>query len=359
MQTDAKDTGVYNGKGMVFNIQRWSLQDGPGMRTTVFLKGCPLRCGWCANPESLNSDPEIMTRDVLCIACGKCADVCPNRAIIIEVLSQEAAHRLQEDGYQLPPHRMSTTGNAEGKTLDSSGKSEAVFLKKQHPLNIDWTRCDNCLKCAEVCPAKAIVVSGELKTVGQVMTTVMRDSSFYHRSKGGMTISGGEPMMQWQFTLDLLKAARERGIHTALDTTGFGKWEILEQLLEYSNLVLYDVKHLDSSKHKEATGVGNELILDNLHKTVRKVTVWVRRVVIPGYNDSQKDAKDLARFVATIIPPPTKISLLPYHKFGETKYMSLGKVCQYASVDPIPEERINELKEIIESCCDVKVDIGR
>lgn len=334
MKADTQYTGDYNGKGTVFNIQRWALQDGPGMRTTVFVKGCPLRCGWCANPESLKLDPEIMTRAVLCIGCGKCADVCPNQAIhFTEAPSQETVRRV--------------------------GEAEPGILQK-YPLRIiDRTRCDNCLKCAEVCPAKAIVASGELKTVNEVISTVMRDSNFYHRSKGGMTVSGGEPMMQWQFTRDLLKAAREKGIRTALDTTGFGKWQILEQLLAYSNLALYDVKHLDSSKHKEATGVGNELILDNLRRTVQKVPVWLRRVVIPGHNDSDEETEAFARFVATLTPPPDKISLLPYHKFGESKYTSLGKVCRSAGVDPMPEDRVKELKDIVESCCDVKVEIGK
>ncbi len=354
METDVnKYAGDYNGKGMVFNIQRWALQDGPGMRTTVFLKGCPLRCGWCANPESLKPDPEIMTRDSLCIGCGKCIDVCPNQAIsIIEAPSQEPVCRLQEDGSQPTAYQVPST---EG----FAGNPEAITSEKRCLRNIDRTLCDNCLKCAEVCPSKAIVASGELKTVDEVLTTVLRDNIFYNRSKGGMTVSGGEPMMQWQFTLDLLKGARGKGIHTALDTTGFGKWEILERLLEHCNLALYDVKHLDSSKHKEATGVGNELILQNLRKTLQKVTVWVRRVVVPGYNDSNGETEALSRFVATMSPLPTKISLLPYHKFGETKYASLGKICEYSDINPLPEERIDQLKEIIESYCDVKVEIGK
>lgn len=357
MQTDAMFTGGYNGKGMVFNIQRWALQDGPGMRTTVFVKGCPLRCGWCANPESQKPEPEIMTRDILCIGCERCVEVCPQHAItLLEASSQQTVYRLQGDSCQVPACQM----HAAEKTTDApEGKAREITIEKERVRTIDWTRCDNCLKCADVCPAKAIVVSGEHKRVSEVMTTVMKDNSFYRRSKGGMTVSGGEPMMHWQFTLELLKAARKRGIHTALDTTGFGKWEILEQLLEYSNLVLYDVKHLDSSKHKEATGVGNELILENLRSAVEKATVWVRRVVIPDYNDSDAETEALAQFVATMDPPPAKISLLPYHKFGETKYTSLGKGYEYRNVDPMPEERINELKEIVKSCCDVEVDIGK
>ncbi|MDD5169258.1 MAG: glycyl-radical enzyme activating protein [Syntrophales bacterium] len=360
MQINAMLTSGYNGKGRIFNTQRYSIHDGPGIRTTVFLKGCPLRCGWCANPESQKPEPEIMTRDILCIGCGRCVEVCPQQAIILrdKVSSPETLSRPEEDSCQVPEFQIPE----EEKSCASRAsrvKVQEVTLEKKQIRTLDWARCDNCLKCAEVCPAKATVVSGEFKTVSEVMATVLKDRNFYRRSNGGMTISGGEPMMQWRFTLDLLKAARSEGIHTALDTTGFGKWEILDQLLEYTNLVLFDVKHLDSLKHREATGVGNESILENLRRAVQKATVWIRRAVIPGFNDSDAEAEALAQFVANMTPRPAKISLLSYHKFAEMKYASLGKIYEYRNVGPMPEERIKELKDIVEAYCDVKVDIGK
>jgi len=299
-------------EGIVFNLQRWSIHDGPGIRTTVFVKGCPLRCKWCSNPESMKLYPEIMVRDLKCIGCGKCVAVCPQQAISL----------------------------ADNKRM------------------IDWARCDHCLKCVDVCPPRSIVTSGEKKTVEEVISVVMKDLNFYRRSKGGMTVSGGEALFQWRFVLNLLKAARKKGIHTALDTTGYGEWEILEQLLEYTSLLLYDVKHLDSEKHKEGTGVPNELILENLGKAVKKSTVWIRRLIIPDYNDSDEDIIKLAKFVSTLNPQPVKISLLPFHKFAGSKYISMGKSYAYSDVAPIPEQRVVELKQLIESF-GVKVDIGK
>ena len=356
MNDFAKEKSGYNGKGITFNIQRWSIQDGPGIRTTIFLKGCPLNCGWCANPESKRSHPEIMTRDILCIGCGKCKEICPQKAIsIIETSSKETVYSsMRQTGCQA---QSSDSADENGDGLADSGRE--ITIEKERTRNINWSLCNYCLKCAEVCPAKAIIISGEEKTVDEVMEVVLKDMSFYRRTKGGLTISGGEPLMQWQFTMDLLKSAKKRGIHTALDTTGFGSWAILEELLEYTNLLLYDVKHTDSSKHKEATGVGNELILKNLRKAVKKCTVWIRRVVIPGFNDSDAETEALAQLVASLDPLPAKLSLLPYHKFAESKYESIGMTYTYSHVKPPLPEKIKELKKVMESLCSIKVDIGK
>lgn len=356
MNDFVKEKSGYTGKGIVFNIQRWAIQDGPGMRTTIFLKGCPLNCGWCANPESQRSHPEIMTRNILCIGCAKCKEVCPLEAIsIVESPSEETVYSsMRQTSCQA---QSAVLSDESGNGLADSGRE--VKIKKEIARNINWSLCNDCLKCAEVCPAKAIIISGEEKTVDEVMKVVLKDMSFYRRTKGGLTISGGEPLMQWRFTLDLLKSARKRGIHTALDTTGFGSWAILEELLEYTNLLLYDVKHTDSSKHKAATGAGNELILENLRKAVKKCTVWIRRVVIPGFNDSDAETEALAQLVTSLDPLPAKLSLLPYHKFAESKYESIGMTYTYSHVEPLLAEKIKELKKVMESLCGIKVDIGK
>jgi len=314
METGKERENLHNERGVVFNIQRFSIHDGPGIRSTVFLKGCPLHCPWCQNPESIRLSPEIITRDIKCIRCAKCAGICPQRAISI---------------------------GEEGRV-------------------IEWGKCNYCLKCAEICPSKSIEASGEYKSADEVIEEVAKDSNFYRRSGGGMTVSGGEPLVQWRFTLALLQKARQKGIHTALDTTGYADWEALAEVLNYTKLVLYDLKHMDSARHKEVTGVSNELILENLEKTVKKpgLKVWIRRPIILGFNDSKDELEELCRFVLTLGPTVEKISLLPFHKFAELKYTATGKVYPYHDVPILSDERVEELRRLVLSH-GLKADVGK
>jgi pyruvate formate lyase activating enzyme len=300
--------------GVVFNIQRFSIQDGPGIRTTVFLKGCSFRCGWCSNPESLRPYPEILTRDIKCIRCFKCVEACPRQAIAV-----------------IENTRM-----------------------------IQWEQCDYCMKCAEVCPSGAIEAVGRHMTVAEVLDIVGRDASYYRHTNGGMTVSGGEPLVQWQFALKLLQAAKRRGFHTALDTTGDIDWEILFEILNFTNLVLYDVKHPHSARHQEGTGGPNERILENLRKTVTKpgLKVWVRHPLIPRFNDSEEALEELCKLILTLKPPVEKVSLLPYHGFGESKYAATGKTYPWKEIPTISDEQIAEFKKLVESH-GIEVDVGR
>ena len=311
---EAAQGDIAEATGVVFNIQRFSIHDGPGIRTTVFLKGCPLRCGWCSNAESLSPYPEIITRDVKCITCGKCVEACSQQAIAVV----------------------------------------------ENTRIIRWEKCDYCMECAEVCPSRAIEAAGRTMTVAEVLDTVGRDTSFYRRTGGGMTLSGGEPLVQWQFALKLLQEAKRRGLHTALDTTGHTDWEKLDEILNFTDLVLYDVKHPDSARHQEATGVSNERILDNLRKTVAKpgLRVWVRHPVIPRFSDSEEELEELCELVLSLDPPVEKISLLPYHKFGEPKYAAMGKAYPWKEIPTISDERIGEFKKLVESH-GIEVDVGR
>jgi pyruvate formate lyase activating enzyme len=297
-----KEAFVHNSeKGIIFNIQRYSLNDGPGIRTTVFMKGCSLKCKWCSNPESINAYPELMFYSLKCNKSEKCLQACPMGAIEI-------------------------VNNA---------------------LRIDRTKCNLCMECTKSCPSEALMCSGSYVSVEKVVIEIESDRTFYRNSGGGVTISGGEPLFQGEFVYELLKECKSRGLHTALDTSGHAPWNIMERVLNYVDLVLFDIKNMDPTRHMAGTGVDNELILSNLRKTARQVTTWLRFPVIPGFNDSESNARELAQFASTI--SVEKVSLLPYHSWGEGKYEKLGRTYPFKDT-PIPaEEHINSLKEIIES----------
>lgn len=290
-------------KGLVFNIQRFSIQDGPGIRTTVFMKGCPLGCPWCSNPEGMNPQQQIMTNDRKCIGCGKCAEVCPQNAI----------------------------------SRVNGGRA------------IHWPLCSNCLQCASVCPSHSIEIAGTYMTVEQTFDTAVRDRPFYINTGGGVTISGGEPLLQWEFVLELFKRCKEAGLHTALDTTAYSEWEVLERVLEYVDLVLFDVKHMDPEKFREKCGVGNELILDNLEKAATRARIWLRIPLVPNYNDSESNLRQTAELASRIAAD--KISLLPYHEYGKHKYERLGREYDFddASILNQDDEIVTRSQEIFKS----------
>ena len=263
--------------GLVFNIQKFSVEDGPGIRTTVFMKGCPLHCPWCSNPEGMGSAPEIMPSERKCIACKKCLEACELGAISFRDDIRE----------------------------------------------IDWARCSECLACAEACPSRAIEVVGKYRTVDETFRIVARDRDFYETSGGGVTVSGGEALLQWEFVRELLKKCREAGLHTALDTTGYCAWENMRQVLHHTDLVLFDVKHTDTDRHREKTGVSNDRILSNLERAARMTKVWLRVPVVPGFNDSEPNMRSTAELAVRV--GAEKVSLLPCHHWAREKYRQLGR----------------------------------
>jgi pyruvate formate lyase activating enzyme len=297
-QTDA---GVL--KGQIFSIQRYSIQDGPGIRTTVFFKGCPLRCVWCSNPESQNLQPEVMVRPQKCEGCGECVEACPKDAV---ELSEGAAR-------------------------------------------IDRSLCDLCMECVKACPTGALEVSGKEIIIEEVVHECCQDEPFYRNSGGGVTLSGGEPLCQPEFALHLLRECKRESLSTALDTCGHAPWEDLEGILAYTDLVLFDVKHLDPTMHRRGTGVDNGLILDNLRKTIDsgRTRVWVRIPLIPGYNDSEEHARALARAIGG--PPVEKVSLLDYHEWGKPKYGFLGRDYSFEGGVSEDQKRLERTKDTIES----------
>jgi pyruvate formate lyase activating enzyme len=294
-----------NTKGIIFNLQRYSIHDGPGIRTTVFLKGCPLRCLWCQNLESQASQPEIFFNREKCTGCGTCVEACPEGAI---------------------------------KIKDGVSRTNRQLCKGRG-------------KCAEVCPNEARNLMGRYVTAGEVFKEVKADEIFYQRSGGGVTLSGGEPLAQPEFDIALLKLCKDAGINTALDTSGYERWETLRRVLNYVDLVLYDFKHMDPVEHKKCTGVSNDLILDNARKIHHEssIPILARVPIIPGYNDSVENIEATARFIATELDNSTKVHLLPYHRLGEIKYERLERPGKSVSIEPPSEERMSKLKKMVES----------
>ncbi|HVN96091.1 MAG TPA: glycyl-radical enzyme activating protein [Syntrophorhabdaceae bacterium] len=301
-------------KGVVFNIQRYSIHDGPGIRTTVFLKGCPLSCVWCQNPESQALKPELFYNRERCVGCGRCIAVCPVNAIEM----------------------------GEGK------------------VHTDRNLCTACGHCVDVCPEEAREVMGKVMTAKEVVGEVMKDAIFYKNSGGGVTISGGDPFAQPAFSAAILKFSREEGIHTAIETCGLAPWITIEKILPYVDLVLYDMKHMNTAEHKRLTGVSNELILENAKRIFHEkhIPLVIRVPVVPGYNDSADNMDTLATFVVHELSPFLQIHLLPYHRLGESKIEQLERDQSPLNSAPPDEERMLSLKQIMEERGLKKVIIG-
>ncbi len=297
--------------GMVFNVQGYSIQDGPGIRTTVFLKGCPLRCPWCSNPESQRANRDILYVRAKCVKCHRCLDLCKNGAI----------------SYQ--------------KDLEPEG-----FITINHEI------CATCQDhtCVPECYQFALEDVGIPMPVSEVMDVLVADSPFFVRSGGGVTVSGGEPLLSHEFVIELFKQCKENYIHTAIETTGYAPWDKFKSVLEYTDLVLYDLKHMDPIVHKELTGVSNELILQNLEKifTDTKAQVVIRIPVIPRANDSNKNMEATALFMKKI--GARQADLMPYHRMGMGKFAGLGREYPLGTEVVSPtNESIKEIQSIFEA----------
>jgi len=287
--------------GIVFDIRKYSIHDGPGIRTTVFLKGCPLRCRWCHNPEGQSPEIEVILRSGRCIRCGACVEACPH---------------------------------------------EAAQLGEAGP-EVRRERCVRCGECTLVCNAEARQLIGREMTIPEAMAEIERDIPFYEESGGGVTLSGGEPLAQPGFARELLVTCKERGIFTALDTCGFATWKVFEHVREAVDLFLYDLKLIDNARHREFTGVSNALILSNLRKlSERGHNILLRLPVIPGINDDEANIHQAGAFTAGL-PRAHAIELLPYHHAAVSKYAGLGQAVPLGETRPPSEEKMVKIAEIL------------
>lgn len=299
-------------KGTIFNIQRFSVQDGPGIRTTVFTKGCPLVCPWCSNPESEKSSLEVAHVDSLCNQCGRCLDECDLKAI-----------SLAEKG-----------------------------------IKIDREKCNNCGKCIQVCTQDALKLFGKEVSVREVFDEVIRDNLYYRSSNGGVTASGGEPLSQARFVSALFKRCQEADIHTTLDTSGYGRQPDLEMVLENTDLVLFDLKLIDPGSHMAIVKASNQPILRNAKLIVgRGVPMIVRIPLIPGLTDTDENIEGIANFVREL-DNELPVNVLPYHRFGMNKYVMLDREYELSELKPLPDERLEAIVDSLQSyrlACDIVV----
>lgn len=286
-------------KGITFNIQKFSIHDGPGIRTTVFFKGCPLRCEWCSNPESQIENVQILHDQSKCSNCLSCVAACPNGAITHE----------------------------------------------DNKIIIDEDKCVGCLTCVNSCSNRALSYEGDYQTIEEIVDICMQDIDFYEESGGGVTISGGEGMSQPEFLKKLIAELKKNSIHVAIETTGYIKKETFEELARELDLLLFDVKHYDREKHYKGTKVYNDLIVENLKWAIDNgIEVLPRIPVIPDFNDSLYDAEGLAKLLVEI--GAKKVQLLPFHQFGEKKYELLNRDYKYKSKKALHPEELEDYQKI-------------
>jgi pyruvate formate lyase activating enzyme len=299
-------------KATVFNIQRFSVQDGPGIRTSVFFKGCPLECPWCSNPESIRPYPEVAHVAAVCQHCGRCRDTCDLGAI--------------------------------------------SFAEKG--IKIDREKCNNCGKCVEVCPNNALKLFGSEVSVEEVLDEVAKDRLYYHSSNGGVTASGGEALKQARFVSALFKDCQEQGIHTALDTSGHSRQADLEMVLKYTDLVLFDLKLIDPGSHIAIVKASNDPIQRNARLVVEKgIPMIVRIPLIPGLTDTDENLEAIADFVEDL-NPELPVNILPYHKMGMGKYKMLDREYTLSELKTPPDERLRAIVDYFESrrlACEIVV----
>jgi len=291
-------------RAVIFDIQRFSIHDGPGIRTTVFFKGCPLRCPWCHNPESWLRTPQVLFYDKKCIACGACFKACP----VEGALDPKSAQRVNRD------------------------------------------LCNACGACTEACPAEALEMCGREMTVEEVLSEVEKDRPFYDNSGGGMTISGGEPLMQAEFALALLRAATQAKLSCVLDTSGYADRDAMREAGGLVDLVLFDLKIMDPRRHREVIGVDNAPIIENLRMlSGMGVPIAIRVPVIPGMTDDEENLRAIAALAASL-PGIRRVDLMRYNRLGESKWKRLGRTYALEGTVSQKDDEMERLRSLVGAC---------
>lgn len=298
--------------GLISGIERFAVHDGPGIRTLIFMKGCPLRCLWCSSPHTQKYTPELLYDDRECMKCQKCVEVCPLQAI---TFSPEAG------------------------------------------VTVDTDLCDYCGKCAENCLGKALELVGQSFTPEELLKEVSKDSSFFRRSNGGVTVGGGEPTVQAEFVAQFLTLCKQQLIHTAMETCGYAHQAKLDKILEQLDLVYMDIKQMDDARHRELTGVSNRLILNNIRRVAQVRTLILRVPVVPGCNDTVDNIGATADFASSLGKNLLRIELLPYHKLGTHTYEKMGRDYLLKDIETPNQEQMDQLKQIVENS-GVKVQVA-
>jgi pyruvate formate lyase activating enzyme len=297
--------------GIIFDIKKYAIHDGPGIRTTVFFKGCPLHCWWCHNPEGQSPKPELVYRKSRCIGCGECVKNCPD---------------------------------------------QAISLKAQH-VTLNRKNCILCSNCSQACPSDALSIAGKQTTVEEVIEEIEKDRTFYDESGGGVTFSGGEPFQQPSFLNELLTECKNRDIHTTVNTCGHTKYETINKMRDKIDLFLYDIKIMNPEKHAKYTGASNTQILRNLKNLAENgSSIVISFPIIPTINDDYKNVEDTAKFISSL-PNIERVNILPYHKAGIEKYRSLGKPYKLNRIQPPSDQKIKSIRRKMEAS-GIKVEIG-